>query len=131
MSALAAKMNGYQNATRAAGNPRDVEYQLFARITGHLNRAAAPDRPFAELATALDDNLRLWREIALDVAQPENGLPPRLRAQLFYLFEFTVHRTQKVLRNEADIAPLIEVNQSIMRGLRPNNPGKGSETCPV
>ena len=52
MSALAGKINGYQNATRAAGNPRDVEYQLFALITGRLNRATTPGRPHAELAAA-------------------------------------------------------------------------------
>ena len=127
MNALAARMNGYQNATRAAGNPREIEYQLFARITGRLNQATEPDRPFAELAAVLDENLRLWREIALDVATPENGLPDQLRARLFYLFEFTVHQTQKVLRREADVAPLVDVNLSIMRGLRPNNPGKEAD----
>ena len=126
MSALAARMNGYDQATRAAGNPRDIEYQLFARITGRLNRATDPGRPYVELAGALNDNLRLWREIALDVAQPENGLPDQLRAQLFFLFEFTTHHTQKILRNEADVAPLIDVNMSIMRGLR-LDPGKASE----
>lgn len=127
MSALAARMNGYQNATRAAGNPREIEYQLFARTTGRMNRAAEPERPYAELVAALDENLRLWREIAVDVSRPENGLPGPLRARLFYLYEFTVQQTQKVFRNEADIAPLIDVNMSIMRGLRPNNTGKGPE----
>ena len=52
MSALAQKMNGYLDATRSTGNPRDVEYQLFSRITGRLNRASLPGAPFADLAEA-------------------------------------------------------------------------------
>lgn len=131
MSALAKKMNGYLEATRTTGNPRDIEYQLFAKITGRLNRANDPDRPFSELASALSDNLRLWTEIGLNVAEPENELPKQLRAQLFYLFEFTQQHTQKALRQEADASALIDINMSVMRGLRPNNPGKGPEQCPA
>jgi flagellar protein FlaF len=129
MSALARNLNGYLDATRSTGNPRDVEYQLFSRVTGRLNRAIQPNASFAELAAALDENSRLWREIALDVAAAENGLPQGLRAQLFYLYEFTAAHTQKVLRNQADASALIDVNTSIMRGLRSRNPGKGPDQC--
>ena len=125
MSALATKTHGYHDATRAAGNPRDIEYQLFARVTGKLNRSREPELPFSETVEAALENLRLWREIAMDVAQPENQLPEQLRAQLFYLFEFTTHHTQKVLDDEADVSALIEINMSVMRGLKPKNPGKG------
>jgi len=41
-----------------------------------------------------------------------------LRAQLVYLGEFTRAHTQKVLRGEADPAPLIDINSAIIRGLR-------------
>ena len=129
MNALARTTNGYLDATRSTGNPRDVEYQLFSRVTGKLNRASQPDAPFADLASALDENARLWREIALDVAAAENGLPESLRAQLFYLYEFTAAHTQKVLRNQADASALIDVNTAIMRGLRSRNPGKGPDQC--
>ncbi len=129
MSALAKLNNGYLDATRSTGNPRDVEYQLFARVTGRLNKGTQPETPFNQLVDALNENLGIWREVALSVADPDNELPAALRAQLFYLYEFTVAQTQKVLRGEAKAAALIEVNMSIMRGLRTNQPGKGPDPC--
>ena len=129
MSALAKSQNGYLDATRSTGNPREVEYQMFARVTARLNKGNLPNAEFNELAAALNENLTLWREVALSVADPDNELPTSLRAQLFYLYEFTVAQTQKALRGEADIGALIEVNMSIMRGLRPKQPGKGPDPC--
>jgi flagellar protein FlaF len=124
MSANANRQNGYVTAARFTGTPRDVEYQVFASITGRLNRMRSASERYAELVDAVHDNLTLWRTIALDVMEPDNALQPELRARLFYLYEFTVAHTQKVLRNEADCAPLIEVNTSIMRGLRSNTQNK-------
>ncbi len=118
MSALAYQQNGYLAATKSTGMPRDVEYQMFSRVTGKLNRGTRDGESFNILVEALNENLSLWRTIALDVMDPDNELPPMLRARLFYLYEFTSVHTQKVLRREADPAPLIDVNMSIMRGLR-------------
>ena len=129
MCAYALRQNGYANATRSTGMPRDVEYQLFSRVTGKLNRASGKDGSFAELAEALHENLVLWRTIAVDVADEKNELPQSLRARLFYMFEFTTAHTRKVLQRQADPNVLIEINTSIMRGLRPNAPGKGQDEC--
>ncbi len=113
--------NGYMTATRSTGMPRDVEYQVFCKVTGALNRASTEPVNFSELASALNENLTLWRTIALDVIDAENGLPASLRAQLFYLFEFTQAHTPKILRREADASALIDINTSIIRGLKQNN----------
>ncbi len=118
MSAHALTQNAYGDATRATGTPRNVEYQVFSQITGQLNRASAEGRPFGELAMALHENLRLWTIIVADVTSAENGLPVPLRAQLADLSKFTRSHTQKVLRQEADAAILIEINTAVMRGLR-------------
>lgn len=118
MSALAQQQNGYVSATKSTGMPRSIEYQLFSRITGQLNRSAQSGAPVSELAAALHDNLALWQTLGLDVADPDNELPAQLRAQLFYLFEFTRAHTSKVLRGEAEVQALIDINTSIMRGLR-------------
>lgn len=114
--------NGYMAATRSTGMPRDVEYQVFCKVTGALNRASADPVDFSELASALNENLSLWRTIALDVIDTENGLPASLRAQLFYLFEFTQTHTPKILRREADASALIDINTAIIRGLKQNAP---------
>lgn len=127
MSAVAYQQNGYLSATRSTGSPRTIEYQVFSKVTGKLNRAATPDAAFPDLASALDENLVLWRTLALEVVDDENALTPQLRAQLFYLFEFTNAHTSKVLRGEADARALIDINTSIMRGLRQSPQEEGTE----
>lgn len=110
----------YGQAQTAVKAPKQIEYQAFARITRALGAAAETDGPsaFPRLAAALHDNLRLWTVIATDVALEGNGLPETLRARLFYLAEFTRAHTRKILAQEEDAAPLIEINTTIMRGLR-------------
>ena len=126
MSAHALSQNAYGAATKALATPRGVEYQVFSQVTGQLNRASGGEQPFAELARALHDNMRLWTVIAADVAGAGNALPEGLRAQLVYLSKFTRSHTQKVLKREADAAALIEINTAIMRGLRGQVPPGGA-----
>ena len=59
----------------------------------------------------------MWTTLAADVADPENALPSTLRAQIFYLAEFTEHHSRLIQRKEASAAALIEVNTAILRGL--------------
>jgi flagellar protein FlaF len=66
----------------------------------------------------LQENRRLWVTLAAAVADNDNALPTDLRARLFYLAEFTEAHSKKVLRGTAPVAPLIEVNTAVMRGLR-------------
>ncbi len=118
-------MNAQYNAQRAytqtAGSirtPRGQEYDAFARIT-HQMIAAARTGAISPLATVLHQNRRLWTLLASGVADPENQLSQELRARLFYLAEFTNQHSRKVLRGGATIAPLVEINRLIMRGLQP------------
>lgn len=73
---------------------------------------------FADFAAALHENCRLWILLATSVADPDNELPQALRAQIFYLAEFTMQHSQKVLEGKATADVLIEINTSMMRGLR-------------
>lgn len=118
-------MNAYQLAHAGYGSShevkteRGVEYDAFARITAALRSAAANGKEsFAPFAKALSDNRRLWTIIATDVAGKDNALPKELRAQIFYLAEFTLTHTSRVLQREASADVLIEINTMIMRGLR-------------
>ena len=98
---------------------RAVEYDLFARTTRRLTSAWA-DReadPNA-LVQALHDNRALWQAMAVDVAGPGNALPKALRAQLFYLYEFTVGHTRKILDEAGSAGVLIDINTAVMKGLR-------------
>mgnify|MGYP000311731850 CR=1 FL=1 len=60
----------------------------------------------------------LSRSQTADVASPGNALPSQLRAQIFYLFEFTQHHTRKVMDGEARADAVTDINTAVMRGLR-------------
>ena len=106
-------------ASTAVRTDRGNEYDAFARITAALKTAAGmPKDKFPAFAKALDDNRRLWTIVAADVSDSDNALPQQLRAQIFYLAEFTLTQTPRVLRGEANADSLIEINTMIMRGLR-------------
>ncbi len=124
MNALAKAHDAYARPDAPARSPRAIEYDLFARATRALSAAwAARDRDRAALIRALHENLRLWRTLAVDVADPGNTLPPALRARLFYLYEFTDQHSRKVLDKTADAAVLVEINTAVMRGLRGESAG--------
>lgn len=108
----------YSGAASATRTPRSIEHEAFATATRRLNAALSATGDFPALAAALHDNHRLWMLIAADVAEPSNGLPPDLRARLYYLADFTRHHTSRVLAGDADAQALVEINMAIMRGLR-------------
>jgi flagellar biosynthesis activator protein FlaF len=97
-----------------------MEYDLFARITRRLTTSS---RDFAALASAIHDNRTLWTTLAADVSDPGNGLPGPLRAQLFYLAEFTAVQSRKVLDGSGSVDVLVDINTAVMRGLRGEGPG--------
>ncbi|WP_127113130.1 flagellar biosynthesis regulator FlaF [Shimia sediminis] len=100
-------------------SPRTLEYDAIAQVTRQLKTAAdLGDKGFSELAKAIHENRRLWALFASSVADDDNALPAELRAQLFYLAEFTNVQSSKVLAGQAGVQPLLEVNTAILRGLR-------------
>ena len=99
--------------------PRSLEYELLARITQRLSKAGTARREnFPGLIAALDENLRLWSTLAADVADSGNALPSKLRAQLFYLYEFTNLHSRAVRADKASVEVLVDINTAVMRGLR-------------
>ena len=109
----------YAETAATTRTPSSVEYELLAKVTHRMKTAAeAGPLAFPKLVEALSDNQRLWTAFAVDVADADNGLPPELRARLFYLAEFVRVHTSKVLNKKARLGPLLEVNAAILRGLR-------------
>ncbi len=117
MNALLQARSAYSTATPVRP-PRSVEYEAFARVTERLSYCSSEAGDFRLLVSALAENQRLWTALAVDVADDSNALPASLRAGIFYLSEFTRVHTARVLRRMASPAPLIEINLSVMRGLR-------------
>lgn len=121
MNAQQAAQSAYQSAGTTTQPPRGTEYQVIARVTHKIKDAAEKGRVgFPALAEALHQNQKLWTLLAADVADRQNGLPREIRARIFYLAEFTRDHTRKVLNGADSVAPLLEVNAAILRGLRAN-----------
>lgn len=96
---------------------RGTEYAAFQKVTARLNQARRDGTSMAERADVLHENRKLWTILASDLADGANGLPQSLRAQLFYLAEFSLLQSRKALRDADALAALVEINTSVMRGL--------------
>jgi flagellar protein FlaF len=110
-------IKAYQRAATQAESPRDLEYRAFGQVTAGLVRAQEEKPGPAELAEVLLANRRLWTVLSADCALPGNQLPATLRGQIISLAMWVARYSRDVLREGADLEPLIDVNRSIMEGL--------------
>ncbi|MBT3532276.1 MAG: flagellar biosynthesis regulator FlaF [Rhodospirillaceae bacterium] len=112
-------MQGYQQAYQQVQNvtedPRQTEYRLFAQVTGAMIRAE--DLGHTEIVRAVHWNRRLWLALQSDCATEDNSLPDATRAGIISLAIWVDKHCRKVLKREADLQPMIEVNRNIMEGL--------------
>jgi len=111
--------SAYASASSSIRTGRDSEYAVFAQVTSALRAVDEKDRAaFARLAHAVTDNQRLWGVLATDLMHDDNLLPVPLRATLVSLAEFVRKHSLAVLGGRASVAPLIDINTMIMKGLR-------------
>lgn len=121
-------ISAYKSTQRASESPRDIERQIFSRVTAAL----ATHGPACDMATgtearlaalngtlqlALSENIRLWSLLRMDLSQPDNQLPEELRAQLISLSLYVERQTSGILRGTAFVSELVAVNRSIISGL--------------
>jgi len=98
--------------------PRSVEAELISKVTANLKKAASNAKAdYPKFISALYENRRLWTTMAVDVADSNNTLPAPLRAQIFYLAEFTEVHSSKIINHDASADVLIEINTAVLRGL--------------
>lgn len=118
MNVIEQARQAYAPTQRGIRTDRSIEAQLISQVTARLTQAAkAHPENFPSLVAAVDDNRRMWTTLAIDVADNENALPQALRAQIFYLSEFTEHHSRKVLNRTSSPQALIDINTAILRGL--------------
>lgn len=117
MNAMNMAQRAYAPTTAPIKSNRSMEYDVIAKITYRLKKAIEADE-LGPLLEALHENRKLWRMLAVNVADDGNLLPNDLRARIFYLSEFTNHHTSEVIRKSVSAVPLVEVNTAILRGLR-------------
>ena len=108
---------GYAPTQFPVRTPRSIEAQLVGRITAKLRDAISNSTDLARLAGAIHENRQMWDTLAVNVVDESNALPNSLRAQIFYLAEFTTVHSRLVLKGNADAQPLVDINTAILRGL--------------
>ncbi len=113
-------IQAYQRAATQADSPRELEYRAFGKATAGLLRAKEEGRAnLGALAQALADNRRLWSMLSADCAMEGNQLPPAMRASIISLAIWVGRHSSAVLREGADLDPLIDINRTMMEGLAP------------
>jgi len=110
-------IKAYQRAATQADTPRDLEYRAFGQVTAGLVRVKEDKPSAAIIAEALDANRRLWNVLAADCSAPQNQLPLPLRGQIISLALWVARYSSEVLRDGADVEPLIDINRTMMEGL--------------
>lgn len=111
-------LQAYQQAQKAIENPREAEYRIFGQVTAGLLDAAKPEAELKQRIHALGENRKLWSTLAMDCASEGNQLTEALRAQIISLSLWVSRYSSDVMRENAPIDPLIEVNRTIMEGLK-------------
>lgn len=111
--------HGYKTVQREMNSDKGIELKVFVSVTAALNQVdpKAADT-HSQLADALVTNAKLWNILFIDLSSQKNTLPLDLKTRLMTLAEFTQEHTQKVLRGDADHSVLVDINKSIIAGLR-------------
>lgn len=114
---LAHKM--YAKTSKETASDKQIELRIFSSITSQMQSADITQvGGFAKLAEAMQDNIRLWNMLSIDVIQDGNMLPDQIKAYVINLGEFTRQHTLKVLAGEGRIDALVDINKAIINGLR-------------
>ncbi|MDB6179221.1 flagellar biosynthesis regulator FlaF [Paracoccus sp. Z330] len=96
---------------------RSAEYDVISRVTRLLRQADREGRS-AEAIMAVHKNNELWTLFATDLADPGNRLPDDVKSGLLSLAAFSIRHGHKVLSGEAGSDILIDINMSVLKGLR-------------
>lgn len=101
----------------ATRTDRDTEYDVFARVTSMLRKASASGNRL-QIIEAADKNNQLWTILATDLAGDGNRLPDTVRAGLLSLADFSLRHGRAVMLRNLTLDALIDINLSVMKGLR-------------
>lgn len=111
-------IQAYQRAATQSEDPRATEYRTLATVTANLLKVKDAGRnDLAALSAAIQDNRRLWSIFAMDCAQSDNRMDMAVRAQIISLAVFVDRQSSAILREGAEVEPLIDINRTIMEGL--------------
>ena len=109
----------YGSVIRQTESAADIEYRVLARATGLLQDANQPGAGPAALPLALHENRQVWSAFAADLAEQGNAWDDVGKARLFSLARWVLIEGDRVMRERASPAALIDVNLIVMQGLKP------------
>lgn len=109
----------YRRTQLATQSPRDMEYRLLGQVTSAMLSARENPRDIHAKVDALLWNRDVWSAFRVDLAGEDNALPQALRANLISLSLFVERETLKAMDPGASTDDLIDINRTIMEGLRP------------
>ena len=114
------KVAAYAQQQKRNLSPREVEAMAFTKAALMLEDAKKLTNNIAEFSKALRFNHLLWTIIQADLTDPENQLPPEIKANVMSLSIFVDKQTTKALRSSAanDLDVLININRNLAAGLR-------------
>lgn len=113
-------ISAYKQTAKKMEDPRRIEKRVFMQVTSKLERFKGIKDPFGiteEMKDALWENQRLWNILKSDLLFTGNNLPTELRASLASLGIWVDEHTVKVLKAEATVDSLVEVNKTIIGGI--------------
>ncbi|WP_281300183.1 MULTISPECIES: flagellar biosynthesis regulator FlaF [unclassified Iodidimonas] len=122
--------SAYKQTIRETENPRSIERRVFKSVTASLEKLAHEKPPFKpDIMRARNDalarNSQLWGVVLFEVSDQENALPMALRAQLINMALYVDRTTPDVVAGKRPMGSLIDLNQSIIRGLEGIASGDG------
>ncbi len=123
----------YKQTIKQSESPRQIERRVLSRVTSGLERHAADyDSSDSRLERSsllaeglrdhLVDNQSVWMTLKYDLSQPDNALPPDLRAMLISIALWVERHTTAILGGEGGVRALVEVNRNIVNGLAGQGP---------
>ncbi len=110
----------YQRAAATAMSPRGTEIAAFAAVNARLSEAATE----TDRIKALSRNHELWSTLLKDIALSSNALPEILKKDLMKLGVFSMHYSTVAMSQRLPVQPLVEINDSMIEGLRQQTQGQ-------
>jgi len=116
------KIAAYEQQQKRNLTPREVEAMAFTKAAVMLEDAKAKTKDLEAYTQALRFNHLLWTIMQADITEPENQLPPEIKANVMSLSIFVDKQTNKALRSSdpKDLDVLININRNLAAGLRTN-----------
>jgi flagellar protein FlaF len=126
------KVAAYAQQQKRNLSPREVEAMAFTKAAVLLEEAKKHTGNIEEYSKALRFNHLLWTIIQADLTEPDNELPPEIKANVMSLSIFVDKQTTKALRSSVptDLDVLININRNLAAGLR-TTPQTATTTAPA